>query len=95
MRRQYRTHQRACTGNRGKVVTKQDVLVRRYVIKAVIEPHRRRGAIRIQLHHMRANEARIETVANEIDRDGSDHNPQRVNGLAARQCHGTQCKGTQ
>ncbi len=87
LRRQHRADQRACTGNRRKVVTEKNVFVGRHIVQTIVVDHRRGCPPGIELHHVVGDEQTVVTVRNQVDGHRSDHNPQGVDRLAAAQGH--------
>ena len=87
LRRQHRADQRACTGNRRKVVTEKDVFVGRHIVQTVVIEHRRRCAAGVQLHHLGGDKQAVITVSNQINGNSCHNNPQGVDRLAPAQCH--------
>ena len=78
LRRQYRPHQRTCSGNGRKMVTEQHFLVRRHIVQPVVMAHRWRHTRRVNRQHIFGDIQPIKTVSDQIDTDRRHHNPQRV-----------------
>jgi hypothetical protein len=64
-------------------MTEDDPAVRRHEVTAVAEALGRRRARRIEREHLRCKEGAVEAVADCVDADGGDDEPQRVDALAA------------
>ena len=54
LRRQHRADQRTRARDRGEVVAEQHVFVGRHIVEAVVVPHGRRRARRVELQHVLA-----------------------------------------
>ena len=80
---EHRTDQRAGAGDRGEVVTVEHVFVGRNVVQAVVELPGRSHPLRIDSGDLVRDEERVIAVADQIDRDRRDDDPQGVDGLSA------------
>ena len=81
LRGQYRPHQRACPGNRREMVTEQHFFIGRHVVQTIVVAHGRRHARAVYAQHRLCDIAAIKTVCDQINADGGDDDPQRVDLL--------------
>ncbi len=75
------------------MVAEQHVFVGRHEVQAVVALHRRGGAGRVQPEHLVGDEQPVIAVGHQVDRDRGDHDPQRIDALAAAQGHGAEGEG--
>jgi hypothetical protein len=75
LRGEDRPDERARAGDRGEVVAEQDAPVRRLVVDVVLEPLRRRRAVRIDLQDAARDEARVEAVGDRVGRHRGEDQP--------------------
>ncbi|KAG5722315.1 hypothetical protein E4T56_gene9364, partial [Termitomyces sp. T112] len=87
LRRQHRPDQRPGPGNRGKMVAKQDIAIRRHIIQPIGHRVRRSGPRRIEAHHPRPDKPRIEAIGGQKAPQRSHHQPERIDRLAMVQRH--------
>ncbi len=80
---QRRADERAGAGDGGEVVAEHDPAMGRHEVAAVVEAFRRRGARGVRREHLRRDPGRIEAIAQGVDTDGCDDDPQRVDGLVS------------
>src|SRR5678815_779163 len=66
-------------------MAKQNPLVRRHEVAAVVQPLSRGRALRIQLKHLLGDELRVEAVSDEIRTDRGDDEPRGANRIASRE----------
>ena len=85
LRRQRRADQRPGAGDGGEVVAEHDPAVGRHEVAAVVEALGRRGARGVEDQHLGRDEGAVEAVADGIDADRRDDEPEAVDGLAAVQ----------
>ncbi len=78
LRRQHRPKQRTRPGNRREVMTEQHVFIGGMKIDAVVQPHRRRDPLIVQLNHALRNPAAIETKGQHIDAGRRHDQPEAV-----------------
>ena len=76
--RQHRPHQWARPGNRRKMVTEQHFFVGRDVVQTVIMTYGRRHARRINAQDGFRDIAAIKTIRDQINADGGDNDPERI-----------------
>ena len=82
LRCQYRTDQRTCAGNRGKVVAEQYAFMCGHIVQTVIVAFCRSQTVRIKLHHTIGNVKTVKTVGNAVYRNGGRNHPNRTDLLA-------------
>ena len=82
MRRQHRPHQRACPGNRRKMVTEQHFLVGRHIVQTVVMADGRRHARCINAQDVLGDIAAIKTIGDQVNADRGNDDPERVDLLS-------------
>ena len=70
--------QRTSLGNRREVMTEQHIFIGGMKIDAVVQPHRRRDALIVQLHHAPRNPATIKAKGEQIDAGGRHNQPEPI-----------------
>ncbi len=95
LRSQHRAHQRPCARDGGEMVAEQHVLVGGHVVQPVVVAPGRRGAPGIQPQHALGDEQAVVAVGDQIDADRRDDDPERADGLAARQRDGAERPGAE
>jgi hypothetical protein len=83
LRGEHGADQRAGAGDRGEVVAEQHVAVRRHVVEAVVVFIGRGLATGVEAHHLLGDIQAVEAVRDQVDADGRDDDPDRVDGFAA------------
>ncbi len=87
LRGQHRADQRTGAGDSGEVMAEGDPSRRRHVVAPVVEAYGGRRMRVVEFKHAARDEARIETVADGVDTDRGDHEPERARTiLAAGEC---------
>ena len=89
--RERRSDQGTRARDRGEVMAEHDRAVRRHEVAPVVEALGRRRPRRIEPAHAGGDPAAVEAVADEVGRDGRDHEPERVDALAAMQGDAAEC----
>jgi hypothetical protein len=93
LRGQDRSYERSCAGDGGEVVAEQHVAVGRHEVEAVVEFIGRGLALGVQAHHLVGDVQAVEAVGDQVDADGGDDHPDRVDGFAAVECDVTEGEG--
>jgi hypothetical protein len=93
LRRQRRTDQRPRASDRREVMAEHDPAMRRHEIAAVVEPLAGRGASGVQREHARRDPPAVEAVRDEVDARRGDHEPERVDALAAMERDAAEGRG--
>src|SRR6185436_5562368 len=90
LRGERRTDQRSRSRDGREVMSENDPAVRRHEVAAVAEPLRGSRASRLERENFRREECAIETIADGVDANGGDDEPERVDALAAHRSDDTQ-----
>ena len=80
--------------DRGEMMAEHDRSVRRHEVAPVVEALGGRRPRRIEPAHPRCEPAAVEPVADEVGRDRCDHEPERIDALAAIQRDAAEGCGT-
>ncbi len=92
--RQHRADQGAGTGDGGKVVAKQYLLVGRHIVQTVVVTHRRRHPGGIHRQHVLGNKQAVVAIGDQIDAHRRNHNPECVDLFAPIEGDITEGAGT-
>jgi len=88
--RQDGADERSGSGDGGEVVAEDDPFVGGLVVMAVAQAFRGRGALVVEGHDARGDEAGVETVSREVSAGCRRHQPEAVDRLATLDCDDAQ-----
>ncbi|MNE62714.1 hypothetical protein D3C80_1580110 [compost metagenome] len=69
-------------------MAEENVLVGRHVVQTIVVEHGGGSTRGVQLHHLVGDEQAVVAVGNQVDGDGSGHDPEGADGFASAQCQG-------
>ena len=91
LRRECGAHERAWTGNGGKMVAEENPFVSGHEVAAIVMPFGRSSASVVQRQQPRRNESGVQPVGKEVGTECGDDKPNGVQGLTSTQGDGAEC----